>query len=332
MAEDANRSTTRILVAVIVVAAVVLVALIVAATVLRGGSDDEPPVTATSPTTTTSSVPSVPPTSSSTTTEEPRVRVQDHVVPAGLIQREYLTVTPLDVRSGERLPVVVALHGLGVDRSAMLNAADWRGAVERDRFVAVFPQGIANSWNMGPCCPPANLLGTDDLAYLDTVLAEVTARPEVDAARSYLTGFSNGGVMAYWVACSRPDDYVSVAPMAGSNLTGCHPDRPMSLLHQHSDPDPVVPYDGLPTLTQLLSSADFPDVPTSTAAWAEANGCAATPEEAELGSGIERTEWSGCDDGTVVELVRIPGRGHQWPEVGDYDGLDEMLRFFDLTS
>ncbi|MHB1139301.1 MAG: CE1 family esterase, partial [Microthrixaceae bacterium] len=256
--------------------------------------------------------------------------IQNRAVPAGLIQREYLVVSPLDVAPGERLPVVVALHGLGVDRHALLNAADWRGAVEQDRFVAVFPQGLANSWSMGPCCPPSNLIGVDDVGFLDTVLAEVSARPDVDPSRRYLTGFSNGGVMAYAVACARPDVYVSVAPMAGSNLTGCHPDRPMSLLHQHSDPDVVVPFDGQPTLTQLLSSADFPDVPSSVAAWAAANGCSATPVVEELSDGVERTRWTGCGDDTRVELVRIPGRGHLWPEVGGYDGLDEMLRFFDI--
>jgi len=327
---ERRSSTTTILVVLIVAAAVVLIGLVVLAAQLRQEPtplDESPSASATSPTT---SAPASGPTSTTTTTP-PRVEVQEHVVSGFLLPREYLTVAPLDVQPGEQLPIVMVLHGLGVDRHAMLNAADWRGAVERDRFLAVFPQGMANSWNMGPCCPPANLLAVDDMAFLDTVLAEVSARPDADAARRYLTGFSNGGVMVYAVACARSDAYLAVAPMAGSNLTGCRPTRPLSLLHQHSDPDPVVPFDGNPTIAQLLSSADFPDVTTSVAAWAAADGCPSTPQVQELDGGIERSTWEPCSDGTRVELVRLPGRGHNWPTTEDYDGLAEMLEFFDIS-
>jgi polyhydroxybutyrate depolymerase len=328
---ERRSSTTTILVVLIIAAAVVLVGLVVLAAQLRQDPTalDESPSSSTATSTTDPGSGATTSTTSSTT--PPRVDVVDHAVTGGLVQREYLTVAPLDVQPGERLPIVMVLHGLGVDRNAMLNAADWRGAVERDRFLAVFPQGIANSWNMGPCCPPANLLAVDDMAFLDGVLAEVSARPDADPSRRYLTGFSNGAVMVYAVACARSDVYLAVAPMAGSNLTGCRPTRPLSLLHQHSDPDPVVPFDGNPTIAQLLSSADFPDVTSSVAAWAAADGCSSTPQVEELDGGIERSVWQPCSDDTRVELVRLPGRGHNWPRTEDYDGLTEMLEFFDIS-
>jgi len=332
VADDRN-STSRILIGVILAGAVLLVALVGLAALVRGGSDDPSPMPSTSTASTTSTSPptSTVPGSPRPTSAPADVVQEERTVQMGLLSREYLVVQPPDVRPGERLPVVVALHGLAQDRHGLFGAADWRGAVERDRFIAVFPQGFANSWNMGPCCPPANLLGVDDLGFLDQVVAQLSARPDVDVERLYLSGFSNGGVMAYAVVCARPGVYAAVAPMSGSNVGGCRPAEPISLLHQHSDPDVVVPFDGNPTLTQLLSSAPFPSVPQSVAAWAAADGCPARPEVRTAAGGVEHSTWAPCANGTEVELVRLPGAGHLWPTLPDYDGLRTMLEFFGIA-
>ena len=213
----------------------------------------------------------------------------------------------------------------------MAAAAPWDEAVNADRFIAVFPQGTLNSWNAGPCCPPSNLIGTDDLSFLDQVVAEVKKRPDVDPDRLYLTGFSNGGIMTYAEICARPDLFKKAAPMAGTNLTGCAPKKPISLLHMHGNPDPVVPYDGQFVLSQLIVSAKFPPVPQSVAAWAAADGCGTDPKITKPTSGVERRLWSDCRDGTEVELLTYPGNGHSWP-TKPVDGLDEMLRFFDIRK
>jgi len=257
------------------------------------------------------------------------VRTQTGTVPDGIVQRPFTVLSPADVAPGERLPVVVALHGLTVDSGAMSRAADWRGAVARDRFIAVFPQGVFDSWNAGPCCPPASALGTDDIGYLDEVVRQLDTRADVDPNRRYLTGFSNGGVMTYTIACARPELFAAVAPMAGSNFSDCSPDAPVSLLHQHGAPDPGVPYDGRPTPSQVLSTAPFPRVPESVAEWARSAGCSGVPARRDEGSGAVRLVWNGCSDGARVELLTYPGNQHRWPNA-PLDGLDAVLRFFDV--
>jgi polyhydroxybutyrate depolymerase len=333
---ESRRSVTKILLGVIAVAAVMLVVLVTLAVRQQAApqlsnsqsSVAVAPKSTLPPSTQQPSKQQQPPTGG---TDQPaEVDVVDHVIQMGLIQREYLTVAPKDIQPTEKLPIVVALHGLGVDRRGMLSAANWRQSVAQDRFLAVFPQGVANSWNVGPCCPPASLLGIDDLGFLDQVVAQVSAGPNADAQRTYLTGFSNGAIMAYYTACSRPGVYQAVAPIAGSNLTGCTPQQPISLFHQHADPDPVVPFDGKPTVAQILSSATFPSVPISVAAWAVADGCPAQPAITTETSGVERSVWEPCAAGTRVELVRLPGVGHNWPNKGPYKGLDELLAFFGI--
>jgi polyhydroxybutyrate depolymerase len=315
---------------------VVLVLVVAVLAVLLARTGDDGPASTTSPDRPTSTQPGssvpgqIPPTPTSTTsTPAGPVSFQDVTMQEGIIQRQYLVVRPADAPLDEPLPAVLVLHGLGVDRFGMAAVAPWAEAVARDDFVAVFPQGVLNSWNVGPCCPPASLAGVDDIGFLGRVVDQVVARPDVDPDRLYLTGFSNGGIMAYALACARTDDFAAVAPMAAVNLTGCTPSRPISLLHQHGDPDPTVPYDGSASLSQLLSSKPFPPVPSSVAAWAEADGCDAQPDRTDERDGVTVDEWPGCPKGITVELITYPGNGHNWP-TEPLDGLDELLRFFDL--
>ena len=315
----------------------VLVVVVVVRGVLLARSGDDEPTSTTSPSRSTTSAPSTTagqqPASPTSTTSTPEgtVSFQDVTMQEGIVQRQYLVIRPADEPLDEPLPTVMVLHGLGVDRFAMASVAPWAEAVARDHFVAVFPQGVLDSWNLGPCCPPASLAGVDDLGFLGRVIAQVVARPAVAPARRDLAGFSNGGMMVYELACARTDDFAAVAPMAATIITGCTPSRPISLLHMHGDPDPTVPYDGSPSLSQALSSKPFPAVPSTVAAWARADGCDAEPDRTDDRGGVTVDEWPGCPKGIQVELITYPGNGHNWP-TEPLDGLDELLRFFDLQS
>ncbi len=326
-----SRIETKWIVTGVALAAVALAALVVLIVSLVGGDGGTGEVdTTTSSSSTSAPTSSTNPTTPPGPTEPDDIVIERVVVRTGLIERAYTVISPKDAPAGERLPVVLALHGLGVDAGAMSTAADWRAAISANDFIAVFPQGLANSWNVGPCCPPANLVGTDDVAFLDQVVDRVLARDDTDPDRLYMTGFSNGALMTYVYACARTDRFAAVAPMSGSNVTGCTPSKPLSLLHQHSDPDLVVPFHGGLALGALVSSAPFPDVPGSVAAWAAADGRDAEPERRSEDGGVERWLWEGCGADTTVELVKVPGIGHVWPRTATYDGLEELLRFFDL--
>ncbi len=323
-----KRTPTRWVVAGVLLLAVIVLCLVVIVAALGRGDSSTREVTTTS---TTTSAPfdgggDGPATTADTPSE---VDEQTRTLSIAGVNRTAIVLSPKGVGADERLPAVVVLHGMGVSAAAMSNVADWRGAVAEDRFVAVFPQGVENSWNLGPCCPPASLLGVDDTAFLDAVVAELQARSDIDGDRLYLTGFSNGALMVYDYTCARSEVFAAVAPMAGSNVTGCVPSQPVSLLHQHGDVDLVVPYAGGLALGSLVSSAPFPPVESSVAAWAEADGCAPVPTVATDGA-IRRSTWTDCSEGTEVQLVRVAGKGHAWLRSGAFDPLDDVLTFFGL--
>lgn len=312
-------------------AVVVIVVAVCAVVIVRSTRDQATTTSVESTSTTTSGVPTTDREDTVPTTEPPEVDEERLSVRIGGSDRSYLVITPKDLSRGERLPVVVAMHGLGIDSAAMSRAADWRQAVEDDRFIAVFPQGELNSWNVGPCCPPSSWTSVPDVAYLDLVMDGLRSRSDVDPERMYMTGFSNGALMVYAYACARPETFDAIAPMAGSNLTRCFPDQPVRLLHQHSDPDPVVPFDGGLSIGGLLSTRPFPSVPGSVARWAEQAGCDADPTSTTDDDGVEVRQWQGCPRGADVELIRVPDRAHNWPDKGDFVALDAVLEFFELN-
>lgn len=257
--------------------------------------------------------------------------LRDEALGIGLIQREYLVLKPSWATSTSNLPLVVVLHGLLVDRFAMLDAADWRGEVEKRGFVAVFPQGFGNSWNVGPCCPPASILQLDDIGFIDSVIDVVEDSGVTDRERVFVTGFSGGGLMTYRYGCERSERLRAIGPVAGVNLTGCRPGRPLALIHQHSDPDPVVPFDGSPGIGQIVSAELLPAVVQSVRDWSRALGCPAGSPWSTVAPKVEALEWDGCRDATRVRLVRLEGVGHEWPRTDDYDGLGAMLDFFGIS-
>ncbi len=270
---------------------------------------------------------------SGSTTADGKVEVRDVTFQEGLIQRQFILVQPADLEPGEEVPLVVVIHGFAVDRFVMKAAADWEEAVAEDRFIAVFPQGSLGSWNAGACCPPATLVKAGDVGFIDRVIADVESQEHVDEDRIYVTGFSNGAMMSYFYACTRPDVVAAILPMAGMNVGGCESEAAIPTRNLHGDPDPSVPYDGSLGAASIIAGRAFPSVPDSVADWAESQGCDPDPDVSTVGQGpteVETTTYSGCDDGSTVEAIRYPGNGHGWP-TGPVDGLTEIREFFELS-
>lgn len=141
-------------------------------------------------------------------------------------------------------PLVVALHGANQTASKMRDYTKLEQLAEEQGFVVAFGSGVQGTWNAGGCCRPK----ADDVAYLDAVLAHVTdpvrARVAVDARRVFLTGFSNGGMMALRYACERSDVVAAVAAVSATVVAPCAPGSPVAVLDVHGEIDAVVPLAG----------------------------------------------------------------------------------------
>ena len=85
------------------------------------------------------------------------------------------------------------------------------------------PVGATGFWNATDACCDFGNTGVDDVGYLRGVIEEIARRFAVDRKRVYLIGHSNGGFMAYRMACESADLIAGIASLAGTTFSGPQP-------------------------------------------------------------------------------------------------------------
>jgi poly(3-hydroxybutyrate) depolymerase len=104
-------------------------------------------------------------------------------------------------------------------------------------------------------------------------------------------------------------------------------------MHVAGTADQAVPYTGGRTAISIaLASKAFPPVVSSVQAVARAEHCASTPARSTDGLDVSIRDWTGCRKGSKVRLVTVTGMTHEWPKAPQFDGTNEILKFFGLTS
>jgi polyhydroxybutyrate depolymerase len=235
---------------------------------------------------------------------------------AGQVRTFNLYVAPR-VPAQVPVPLLIVLHGLYLD-PATAEASSGLDAVADSQDVALaYPSGVGGSWNAGTCCGDSHAAKTDDVGFFVHILGLVRKIRPIDLDRVYVTGFSNGGMMALKAVCDRPDVFAGAVSVAGSLQATCHGRRPVNALIIHGLRDTTVPYGGQRYSKFLgvpLSSA-----PASAARLAARSSCSAN--RVSTTKRYVRTDYRGCSERTDVQLVTVPAMGHRWPEQRK-DGVD----------
>ncbi len=97
----------------------------------------------------------------------------------------------------EPIPLVIMIHGLGGE------GEDWYGLsqlAEDSCFIAAFPSGIYNTWNIGG--EGSFTHEVDDNAYLEALVDTIYNYYPLDTNKIYQTGHSMGGFMASHLNCT----------------------------------------------------------------------------------------------------------------------------------
>jgi polyhydroxybutyrate depolymerase len=219
------------------------------------------------------------------------------VLKSGGLNRYAILHVPPSAQAGDRLALVVALHGAGGTGLAMEDYSGLSVVGDGEGFAVLYPYAVPPRpfWNYTQAAG-----APDDVGFIRDVVALVRRRICVPSPRIYATGISNGGSMAARLACVMSDTFAAVAPVAGSysRQLPCSPDRPVSLLEVHGTVDASVPY-----------STVLPYV----RAWAARDGCGPTPGRTKLDARTLRLDWGGCKSRARVSHVAIRGGVHQWP-------------------
>ena len=264
-----------------------------------------------------------------------------------LARRSYRVHIPRGYDGSAPVPVVVVLHGAFSNAKTIERRSGFSELADQEGFVAVYPQGIGllglfRHWNSGHCCGKAHKADLDDVGYVLAVVDDLASSVRIDRTRLYVTGFSNGGMLAHRIAAEQSELIAAAAPVSAT--IGGQPDRdepewtipspriPVPILMIHGRADENVPYEGgqgpkstgSPIPLSVSRSVDF---------WVEQNGCEPEPSHASKRGGVLQETWTACRPGAEVSLYSLDGWDHRWPgpEFTDRPEVDEGLRGFDAA-
>lgn len=229
--------------------------------------------------------------------------------------RTYLMHVPPSYDGSVATPLVVALHGGLTTAAQMVQYSRLSEKSDSAGFLLVYPNGtgVDHTWNAGTCCGTARFNAVNDVGFIAVLVDTLEARYNVDAARVFATGISNGGMLCYRIACDAPVLFAAIAPVASSMMMEeCTQSTPLPLIHFHALPDSSVPYYGG---FGSGPSGDIyrPPVDSVVEVFVGRNGCNAGPDTILSADSAYGVEWTMCDEIADVALYVTLDGGHSWP-------------------
>lgn len=233
-------------------------------------------------------------------------------------------------------PLIVSLHGYAGDSVYHSTYLSLHERVNAHGFALLLPNALPDgagypAWNPTDRCCDGGKAGEDDVAYLTELVAAATSSRNFGPV--YFFGYSNGGFMAYHMACKAFAGLRAVASLAGTSYledSSCDGAPPVSVLQIHGTADNVILYDGdeiEPDPGSDGERAFYASAEDMVTRWSRRAGCD-WPEQAQPHARLDldlsvpgpetqvfRPE-SGCAEGISIELWAGAESGHG-PSYGD---------------
>jgi len=237
------------------------------------------------------------------------------------IRRTYIVKLPDNYyQKDSARPLVIGLHGTGGNAEQFEKAYGFEQKGNKEGFITIYPDGVEKkdgwgllqirTWNAGSCCDYAMYTNVNDVKFISTLIDNISNRFNVNKKRVYVTGMSNGGMMAYRLASELPDKIAAVGIVSGDMVAPKDASRKgiVPILHIHAIPDTKVPFAG----GIGIGGYDFPPAMDGINYWVSRNNCGKDPEIIQH-EGYEVRSWSNSNGKTLVQCYLTGDGGHAWP-------------------
>jgi polyhydroxybutyrate depolymerase len=226
-----------------------------------------------------------------------------HSMTVGGLDRTYRVHKPAGLTASA--PLVVMLHGATGDGQQAERSYGWDQLADSAKFVMAYPDGIGRSWNGHGCCAKAMRENVDDVGFITAMVGQISAGVPIDKRRVYAAGISNGGIMAYALACNT-GMFAAIGADSATQMDPCPAPHPTSVIHIHGTADHLVPYNG----STSGAAVNGPSVADDNAFWRKVDQCG---EPVVTTNPPVTTSSAACADSRGVVLITIDGGKHQWP-------------------
>ena len=240
--------------------------------------------------------------------------------------RRFRLYRPPDVHFGERLPLMVMLHGCGQDAKSFAMSTRMNRIAARERFLVLYPEQdrLANAKGCWNWFDTTSGRAWGEAALIMKAIDQVCLLYPVDRARVALAGLSAGASMAALLVTRHPERFKAVVMHSGIPPGTAHSTlSALGAMHGHRATlplaaTPLAMAASWPPLMVIHGDAD-PVVSASNAhaavqVWADAAGArAGTRRSMQRGARYPMavTDFK-CRRGTVATLVEVSRLGHAW--------------------
>ena len=265
------------------------------------------------------------------------------------VTRKFYYYIPSTYTEGERLPLMLSLHGSGSNATMQLNEGRWTEYAEQEGFIVVAPESTAIHldgkissegklpyeigrsdasflrWAAVPTDPCAQL-GVDDVGYLCDLIDLFVDGGYADAARVYSSGLSHGAFMSLRLALEMPEKLAGIGVVAGllyADFDRVQLPETVKVVLIHGTADTIVPFGGMKYDSDGDGTADYLWAYSSdeTADWFRMQyGMEGEPAVSPLpdadpedGTTITRRAYADKNGTELVVQYVVDGGGHTWP-------------------
>lgn len=256
-------------------------------------------------------------------------------------KRTYMLALPENYSGNKKAPLVIYLHSYGWTADQDMVYTSLYKAAYTSGVIVAYPNGIPN-WNSGIGDDPnLETPNVDDAAFIKAMIDNLNTHYSIDLKRVYACGYSNGGFMAYKLACQLSKRIAAIASVGGvmskSTAENCKPVHPMPVLQIHGTADEWVPING---------NAYWQSVDKTLTYWINFNKC--TNKDTTFLPNINKKDkckavkysYKNSTNGCEVIYYKVTDGGHTWPGAGvptftnpgnanaDFDANVAILNFF----
>jgi polyhydroxybutyrate depolymerase len=244
-------------------------------------------------------------------------------------KRFYILHVPRNYKKSNPAPLVIAMHGGGGNMKVQ-SQDKFYGLISKsdeEGTLLVFPNGYSKfesgalaTWNAGECCGDARDNKSDDVNFIKVLIDKVSHQVSVKPGHVFAIGMSNGGMMAYRLACEVPELFKGIASVTGTdNTLVCDPKKAVSVLHIHARDDKHVLFEGGAgenAFRDRSKVTNFKSVPYTIEKWIGLNSCSRTSTQILKNQIAYCDLYKDCRDNAKVQLCVTEDGGHSWPGGG----------------
>lgn len=231
----------------------------------------------------------------------------------------YLVRAPTGWDGKTPLPAVMFFHGYRESADTIMKNADLVARMDRLGALLIAAHGEGQTWSF-PGSPARN---RNEFDYVQAVLDDVEKRFPIDPKRFIASGFSQGGSMVWYLACTMGSQFAGFAPISGAfwrpQPTRC-PSGPVNLRHVHGTNDRTVPMEGRALMGGAYRQGD---VREGLKMFLNNNQCRSDPV-AQTSGGLGCEIWRGCGTKAEIDLCLHLG-GHDF----DPRFVEDAMRWID---